>query len=263
MANELVPYDQRFVETKKFLEAPSVVKQLAVIVTNGINPNRLLRQAVSLCSDSPDLCSCSPKSIILGIVKAAELGLELSGPLGQAYLVPRNVKGVKTATFQVGWRGLVALAFRSGLVASFSVRTVFENDDLLVTYGVNQDLQHMPSNEPRTVAKGYYAVVRFLKGGFDFEYMTREEIQDHRKKYGGSGPGWNNSFDAMAQKTVARRLCRRLSMCPEAQKQAMEEEYVEEGIGFKPEFVKPVEVANLLEQAAPLEFDGGPDPSED
>lgn len=218
---------------RTFLESPAVLTQLAKASPNGMKPERLVRQAITLAQANPDLLSCSQLSIIAGIMRAAELGLELSGPLGHAYLVPRTLKGVKEAVFQTGWKGLVALAFRSGNVSSFPVRTVYAADKLIVKYGVGQTLIHEPdySKADRGEEIGYYAIVNYMAGGFDFEYMTKGEVEAHRKRYKCFGPTWNGpGYAAMAQKTAVRQLARRLSLCPEAQKQAMEEEYEEAGL---------------------------------
>jgi len=275
MSNEIV--EQQFRAMKGFLESPTVVQQIGKIVTQGINPQRLVRQAVTLCSENPELLKCTQQSIILGVVKAAELGLELSGPLGHAYLVPRFTKIPGTtqkammAIFQVGWKGLVALAFRQGNVASLPVRCVHANDRFEIVYGDEQRLIHEPDlNKERGDVIGYYAAVKYVNGGRDFEYMTKQQVIDHKEKYGGKGPGWSSAFDKMAMKTVLRQLCSRLSMCPEAQKQAMEEEYAELGVapvrqlGVK----ENPDVQLLLDQASPSgvidgNFDGGPDPSTD
>jgi recombination protein RecT len=271
MSNEIVSADQ-FRAMKGFLESPTVIQQIGKIVTQGINPQRLVRQAVTLCSENPELLKCTQQSIILGVVKAAELGLELSGPLGHAYLVPRFTKIPGTnqkammAIFQVGWKGLVALAFRQGNVASMPVRCVHEHDRFEITFGDEQRLIHEPDfNKDRGNVIGYYAAVKYVNGGRDFEYMTKEQVCAHRDKYGGKGPGWSSSFDKMAMKTVLRQLCSRLSLCPEAQKQAMEEEYEELGVAPHRQISmkEAPEVQMLLDHASPNPFDGGPDPEDD
>lgn len=229
---------ENFRSLKSFLESPSVVSQIGKLVRHGLNANRLIRQALTLASDSPKLLNCSQVSIITGIVKAAELGLELSGPLGHAYLVPRYSKeaGGQVATFQVGWKGLVLLAMRTGRIASFPVRTVYAKDKFNITYGDKQSITHEPCYQgERGDSIGYYAIAIYRGGGSDFEYMSKEEVVEHKAKYGGNGPGWSSAFDAMGQKTVVRRLCRRLSLCPEAQAQVMEEEYIEHGVPLRPQ----------------------------
>ena len=76
--------------------------------------------AVGTIMDSPGLRDCTPASIVRGVIRAAEYGLALDGVLGHAYLVPYAVKGVKTAQFQIGYRGLVELMYRTGMWASIA-----------------------------------------------------------------------------------------------------------------------------------------------
>lgn len=221
---------------RAFLETPTVTNQIQKAMPSSMRPDRLVRQAVTLAMQNPNLLQCSQVSIILGILKAAELGLELSGPLGHAYLVPRKEKGEWQASLQVGWKGLVALACRGGNVKAFPVHTVYENDTFEIEYGSDHKLIHKPHTKgPRGNPVGYYACVYFTNGGYDFEYMSRDAVLEHKAKYVKyPGPAWQTSFDQMAEKTVTRQLCRRLSMCPEAQKQAMEEEYEERDVKVAP-----------------------------
>jgi recombination protein RecT len=252
---------------RSFLESPTVMKQLSLAIPGAMKPERLVRQAITLAQVNPDLLKCSRLSVIAGIMQAAQLGLELSGPLGHAYLVPRFIKKNNQweASFQVGWKGLVVLSFRSGNVASFPVRSVYEGDSFKVSLGTTHSLMHEPVyTGDRGKVIGHYALVIYKNGGHDFEYMTCEEVEAHRIKYGGKGPAWGPTGRlTMEQKTVVRSLCRRLSLCPEAQTQAMNEEYEESGVLVPP----PLDVkegAMIIDQVMPsLEFTGGPDPADD
>lgn len=252
------------------METAPVLGQISKALPSTMNPNRLVRQAITLAQSNPDILRCSQLSIIAGIMQAAQLGLELSGPLGHAYLVPRKNKrsGLMEVAFQIGWKGLVALAFRSGLISSFPVRTVYERDQFSIMLGTNQEISHTPYLGPDGRGKpiGHYALVKYITGGSDFEYMTIEQIEAHRQRYGGSGRAWQDSRESMEQKTVVRQLCRRLSLCPEAQNQAVREEYEEAGVPV----VLPLEVEEssremlILDQPSqPQAFDGGPDPLND
>jgi recombination protein RecT len=231
--NELATKEQ-VAQLRQYLEAPTVLAELQKAMPNNLDPKRLVRQVMTLAQTNPDLLLCTQLSVLTGCIKAAELGLELTGPLGHAYLVPRKNKqtGAREATFQTGWKGLVLLAFRSGNVASMPVRTVHENDEFEVEYGTDQRIVHRPAKKDRGAAAGYYAVVNYKSGGKDFEYLTKEEVIAHKAKYGGDGPAWRTSFDAMAMKTALRMLCRRVSLCPQAQAQATEEEYEEMGVAM-------------------------------
>lgn len=196
-----------------------ILDQVRLALPAGLSPERMVRQAMTLVQKTPGLLECDHVSIIAGLIQAAELGLELSGPLGHAYLVPRYDKHArcKKAVFQVGYRGLANLAFRSGQVASMPVRTVYELDELEIQYGTANALFHRPAKGNRGNAVGYYALAVLKTGGHDFEYLTREEAEFHRQKYARDNPIWSSNFDEMASKTAVRKLCDRLPLCPEAQ----------------------------------------------
>ena len=128
----------------------------------------------------PKLYECNPLSVVGGLRLGAQLGLAL-GPLGHFYLVP--FKG--EAVFILGYRGMVELAYRSGLVKDVKAALVHEGDSFTFTYGTTPQLHHTPSGPPaeREVTH-VYAVAR-LK----------------------SGP-WETHWPDMALKTAARRLQR-------------------------------------------------------
>jgi recombination protein RecT len=216
---------------REFLEAPAVRGQIANALPKHLTPGRVLRQAMTLVQKTPALLECSQHSILAGIVQASELG--------QAYLVPRwNGKiRAKEAVFQVGYRGLIDLAYRSGQVQSFSLRVVHAHEPFRVFLGSHSRIEHEPclDGDPGA-AVAYYAVVKLSGGGEDFEVMSRAQVEAHRAKYspatGGQSP-WQTAFDEMALKTVARRLAKRLPLSVEFQEAAVQDEYHEAGVGLE------------------------------
>lgn len=214
---------------RDFLAAPAVLKQVKLALPAGLSPERTVRQLLTVIQKNPVLLQCTDLSILAGLIQAAELGLELSSTLGQAYLVPRWNRQIQAreATFQVGYRGLMALAFRSGQVTAMPVRVVYQNDLFSVEYGTVNQLRHAPAPGNRGDAIGYYAVAVMRGGGHDFEHMTKEEALYHRERYSPKGDRlspWDTNFDEMALKTCARRLCKRLALSPEAQTAALLDE---------------------------------------
>jgi recombination protein RecT len=252
---------ERVKALRSFLDNPSVLAEVSKALPAGLDARRLVRQTLTLVQQNPGLLDCTPMSVLSGLMQAAELGLELTGGLGHAFLVPRYDKRVraKVAAFQPGWKGLVKLAFQSGNIGTFPVRTVYEHDEFDIEFGTANRITHRPAKGERGKAVGYYAAVQYRGGGDDFEYMTREEVDAHRAKYSQAGEysPWATAFDEMAQKTVVRRLCRRLSLCPEAQRVASLDEAEEHRLRFAG--ARTVEVAGAIEaQAAPLLLDGTP-----
>jgi recombination protein RecT len=146
-------------------------------------------------------------------MNAAQLGLEPNTPLGQAYLIPfRNGKtGEIETSFQVGYKGLIDLAHRSGQFQVIYAKEVFENDDFDYEYGLDPKLTHKPhTGEDRGEVAYYYAVYRLVNGGFGFEVMSKSDVIAHAKKfsqaYSKSYSPWSTNFDEMAKKTVLKKV---------------------------------------------------------
>ena len=99
---------------------PQIRKALPSVIT----PERFTRMVLTALSSSPKLQACTPMSFMGAMMQAAQLGVEPNTPLGQAYLIPYG--GV--CQFQLGYKGLIDLAYRSGEVSSIQAHEVHEND---------------------------------------------------------------------------------------------------------------------------------------
>ncbi len=230
--------EQRGVEKKKrgpadtfmdLLHKESVMNQIKAALPKFISPERFARMALTVFRRNTGLQKCNMESVFGCLIQAAELGLELSGPLGQAWMVPYGPE----ATFQVGYRGYFDLAFRSGKVLTCPMRVRHEADDWRISYGSEQRLIHMPADGDRGEAVGYYTCVYLRGGGVDFEYMSKNEIAVHRGKYvknTRADSPWNTAFDAMALKTTARRLFKRVPVSVEIGRAVTYDEYEEQGL---------------------------------
>lgn len=209
--------------------------QISMALPRHMTPERMIRVAVTAYSRTPALQQCSSMSIAGCVVQASELGLELTGPLGQAYLVPYYNSSTKSheAQFQIGYRGMMDLAYRSGRVESIQPRVVHKGDKFSFSYGTKPKIEHVPCDNPGEPA-WYYAIAFMKGGGFDFEVMSAEQIEKHRRQFSKqkdtSYNPWNSAREAMSLKTVIRRLCKRLPASVELTKAVMLDEYVEAGV---------------------------------
>lgn len=190
---------------QQMLDAGELAKALPSVIT----PERFTRIVLSALSSTPELNNCSRESFLGAMMTSAQLGLEPNTPLGQAYLIPYNnrKKGVTECQFQLGYKGLIDLAYRSG-VKSIQVHEVYEGDTFECEYGLQPTLKHKPALTDRGKVIAYYAVFETAEGGTGFEIMSRDDILKHAKQYSksfGSGP-WQTDFDAMAKKTVLKRV---------------------------------------------------------
>ncbi len=179
---------------------------------------RVLRCLFTEVQKTPALLECSPASIFEAVLQVTQLGLEVGGATGQAYLLPfgQSKKGAKACTLVIGYKGYVQLALRSNLVRRITPCVVRQNDAFEMERGLAQRLRHVPAGDD-SPAVGYYAVVEMTNGGADFEYMTVAQAQAHRARFAlmKSGGPWANNFDEMALKTCIRKLAKRLPLSPE------------------------------------------------
>lgn len=187
--------------------------EIARALPKHLNPDRVARIAVTVMRRTPKLAECTPESFLGALMTCAQLGLE-PGPLGHAYLVPYG----NEVTFIAGYRGLVDLARRSGQVQSVSARVVRAGDAFGYEFGLDPKLEHRPNDDQEQPVTHVYAVIRYKDGGYDFDVMTRAEVDNVRKrsKASSSGP-WVTDYPEMAKKTVLRRLLKTAPMSIEFQ----------------------------------------------
>lgn len=210
-------------------------EQIALALPRHLTPERMVRMAITAFQRTPALQKCSPLSIVGCVIEAAQLGLELTGPLGQAYMVPYFNKHTRQeeAQFQVGYRGFLKLAFNSGKVSYFNAHEVHANDFFVYEYGTNQRLVHKPALRDRGEVVAFYSVLRLKDGSSDFEVMSLEDVTAHRDRYSkASSPAspWNTAFNEMGKKTLIRRLAKRAPVSVELQSAAALDEYAEAGV---------------------------------
>jgi recombination protein RecT len=178
-------------------------KEIEKALPSIMSSERFIRMAITEIRKSDKLMECSPMSLISCSLQAAQLGLEFGSSLGEIYLVPYG----KEATIQVGYKGLLTLARRSGEIVSIDAAAVYENDHFECEKGDNPSLRHKMVF-PRTKPVLYYAIAKLKSGAINFEVMEIEEIEYIRDTYSKAADkdAWKKSFSEMAKKTVLRRL---------------------------------------------------------
>lgn len=173
-----------------------------------LTPERFTRITLSALSTNPVLAQCTPSSFLGAMMTAAQLGLEPNTPLGQAYLIPYRNHGRLEAQFQLGYKGLIDLAYRSGEVSTIQAHVVCKGDEFDYELGLEPKLRHVPAKENRGDPAYVYAVFRTKDDGYGFEVMSVEDIRAHAQKYSKAyknGP-WQTNFEEMAKKTVLKRV---------------------------------------------------------
>ena len=176
-----------------------------------IDADRIARIAITTIRTNKDLQSCEPMSFIAALMQASQLGLEPNTPLGEAYIIPYKDKGVPSARFEIGYKGLLALAHRTGEYKTIFAMEVYANDEFDYAYGLEPYLTHKPAEEPEGEPVRYYAVYHLKNGGREFRVWSRKKVEQHAGKYsqalkkGWTSP-WKTDFDSMAKKTVLKDL---------------------------------------------------------
>lgn len=219
MATKTVNLNEKGTAIQKKKEQPTTMlgwiqgyeKQIAKALPSVMTPERFTRIAMTAVTQNPELGKCTPGSFIGALLTAAQLGLEPNTPLGQAYLIPFYNGKTKTleAQFQLGYRGMIALAHRSGELQNIEAHVVYENDQFEYELGLEPKLKHKPAMKNRGEIAWVYAVYRLVSGGYGFEVMSVEDVNKHRDKFSkaaqrGFSP-WETAWEEMAKKTVIKK----------------------------------------------------------
>ena len=186
--------------------------QFELALPKGANVDRNVRELITLIKATPALQKCSPESIMACALRVMGLGLELNLTLGHAYLVPYG----QVAQLQIGYKGMLDLALRSGKVKSISAREVYQNDVFNFEYGTEPRITHIPSLKDRGELIAVYAIAFFDNGATHFEVLSKDDVEKIRNtsKMKGSMP-WTQFYGEMARKTAIRRLFKYLPISVE------------------------------------------------
>jgi recombination protein RecT len=210
------------------------------------NADKYARQTITLFQQNPALQKCSAISIIAAVMTASSLGLDLTPQLGQCYIIPyqnnkktgpgpRDWDKVWEAQFQIGYRGTIALAQRSGNVACLRADVVREKDHFKYSKGLHPTLEHEESlDEDRGNITHAYAIANFVNGGYCFEVWPVNKVIAHAKKFsknyykdeysGNKKTGnkventnsvWHKDFESMAKKTLIMAIWKYLPVSTE------------------------------------------------
>lgn len=180
--------------------------------------NSFVNNISSLVANNATLQACQPLSVIYAGIKATALDLPLDPNLGFAYVIPyaNRKTGITEAQFQIGYKGFIQLAIRSGQYRTINVTEIkageLKDFDLLAG---EMTFEALPARE-KLPTIGYAAFIRLTNGFEKTLYMTKEEVEAHAYEYsqtykadkdkGWTSSQWSKHFDAMSRKTVLKRL---------------------------------------------------------
>ena len=242
-------------------EEPPMIKllrqyepDLAAALPDGYTDDRFKSIVLNQVRQNRQLLTVEPMTLIASVLMAAQLGLEPGQPMGLSWIIPRRNKGQQEASMQIGYRGLVQLAYRSGQVKRIEAHIVQDGDDFEFGYGPGGPSWHWKSaGDPEAGWSHVFAVAETAMGAEMFEVMSRAEVVAHRDRYvphwNKGGSAWKSNEPEMARKTVTGKLCRQLPMSAEFRNAMVSD-------GMAPRELRP-DLAGVLALEAEVVEEGG------
>lgn len=188
---------------RAFLESPNIKKRFEEIL--GAKGNQFLASVLQVINGNDNLRTANPMTVYASAMIAATLDLPINQNLGFAWIVP--YKG--EAQFQMGWKGYVQLAMRTGQYSRLNVTEVFQNQ--FISYNeLTEDLQANFAKQGEGPVVGYVGYFRLINGFEKTVYWSREKTISHAKKYSknynGKNSIWLSDPDSMGKKTVLKNM---------------------------------------------------------
>lgn len=184
---------------KGLLASPAVMKRFEEVL--GKRANQFTASILSLYNNEKMLQKSEPMSVISSAMIAATLDLPIDKNLGYAWIVPYGGK----AQFQLGYKGYIQLALRTGQYRNINVIEVYEGELQSfnrLTEEIELDFEAKQSDK----VIGYTGFFELINGFRKTVYWSKEDVEKHKKKFSKSDFGWKNDWDAMAKKTVIRNM---------------------------------------------------------
>lgn len=187
---------------------------VAMALPAGMDAERFVRMVLTEVRRTPKLGQCDPATLLGAMMLSAQTGLEPGGPLGQAFLIPRwsSKRKVLECQFQIGYKGFVQLAARSGVTVT--ARTVREGDQFDWRYGTDEYVHHRPVLDSEGKSIAWYAIGQFADGRKPVFVVIDRNVTEAAKNAGAAGDRgpWATHYDQMGEKTAANRLQRWLPL---------------------------------------------------
>lgn len=186
---------------ENWVESENIKQKFREVLDKGAGA--FVTSILSLVKSTPQLAAAEPKTIISAAMTAATLKLPIDPNLGFAYIIPYG----KEAQFQMGYKGYIQLAMRTGQYKTINASVVYEGQVEGVDFITGEIIRGTKKSDK---VVGYVAYFELINGFSKMVYMTKEEMLRHAqtfsKSFSRSSSVWKTNFDAMGLKTVIRRL---------------------------------------------------------
>ena len=230
----------------------------------GVTPERLSRLAINAIKQNPQLQDTDKASLLGAIMMAAEAGLE-PNYMGSCYLIPYfdNRAGCKLVRFELGYRGMIEIMTRSGRVLKVVTNVVYEKDEFRHSYGLHEELYHVPSDEAdRGEITHFYAYAPLDNGQVAYKVLSKKQVDHVRDNYSKAFSGarnrnetpWVKEYEAMGRKTAIKQLFKDMPIGDREQADLMNfDEAVRKDITEEPEKIIQVEAYEVEQPTEPQE----------
>lgn len=210
---ETRPATQQEQKLTKWLNNDTVRQKFVDVLNKGADG--FIASLLSLVNETPQLKEANPETVLTAALTAATLKLPINKNLGFAYIVPYKDKNRRevTAQFQMGWRGYVQLAERTGQYKTIHADVVYEGQVEEIDFVTGQIIRGKKKSDK---VIGYVAYIEMMNGFSKTLYMDRETMEAHAKTYSRAyaydlrerkqSSVWSTNFNAMATKTVLKLL---------------------------------------------------------
>ena len=241
-------------------------------VIGGKDGTKFISAVVSAVNNNPALQECTNQSILAAALLGESLKLSPSPQLGQYYMVPFNDKNKgKVAQFQLGYKGYIQLAIRSGQYKKLNVLAIKEGE--LIRFNPLEEeieVKLIEDEEERENAPtiGYYAMFEYTNGFKKAMYWSKKKMEAHALKYSKGYQAkkgytfWEKDFDGMAYKTMLRQLISKwgimsieMQSAIDADMAVINEDGTKDYVDNAPEVIdmEPIEAPEQPEEAAPTQ----------
>lgn len=186
---------------ENWVESDNVKKKFQEVLDKGAGA--FVTSLLSLVKSTPQLAAADPKTILSAAMTAATLKLPISPNLGFAYIIPYG----KEAQFQMGYKGYIQLAMRTGQYKTINAAVVYEGQIEDIDFVTGEIIRGKKKSDK---VVGYVAYFELINGFSKTIYMTTEDMLRHAqtfsKSFSRSSSVWKTNFDAMGLKTVIKQL---------------------------------------------------------
>ena len=221
--NKVTKHKGTLLAIKSLVEQDAVKKRFAQALQK--NPSAYISSIINLVSSSTNFDGVDSNSIMMATLQAATLDLPINPNLGFAYIIPYNSKSGNKAQFQLGWKGFVQLALRTGQYETINTTEVYEGQ-LISRNRLTGEVVIEEEAKTSDEIIGYVAYFRLTNGFQKSLYMSKAELLEHGKRYSKSygrqdGP-WKTNPHAMMLKTPLKLLLSKYGILSVQMQQAIQ-----------------------------------------